>query len=104
MKVGDNISGNVWIHETAKVDPTTVLGNNVVVGEGVVIGPGCRIYNSTILAHTRIQGYSLIYGSIIGWKNKIGKWVRVCGLSVTGEDVELKDETYLNAISILPHK
>mmetsp|Transcript_18877 Transcript_18877/g.13697 ORF Transcript_18877/g.13697 Transcript_18877/m.13697 type:complete len:158 (+) Transcript_18877:601-1074(+) len=101
---GPNIEGRVWVHPTAKVHETSILGGNVVVGENCVIGPGCKIYNSTILADTRIEGHSLIQGSIIGWKNKIGRWVRVAGLTVTGEDVELKDETFLNGIFVLPHK
>jgi len=69
-----------------------------------VIGPGCRIYNSTIMSNTKVNGFTLIEGSIIGWKNTIGKWVRISGLTVTGEDVQIKDEVYLNGSMILPHK
>jgi len=94
----------VWIHPSAEVDPSSKIGPNVVIGEGVRIGPGCKIYQSTILAGTRIAGFTLIEGSIIGWKNKIGQWVRINGLTVTGEDVEVKDETYLNGTIVLPHK
>mmetsp|Transcript_31793 Transcript_31793/g.31081 ORF Transcript_31793/g.31081 Transcript_31793/m.31081 type:complete len:123 (-) Transcript_31793:205-573(-) len=60
LKVGQNIQGHVWVHASAKVDPTAVLGTNVVIGENCIIGPGCRIYNSTILGGTVIDGYSLI--------------------------------------------
>ena len=56
------------------------------------------------MAGTKINAGSRIQGSIIGWKNKIGKWVRIDGLTVTAEDVEVKDEIYLNAIMVLPHK
>jgi mannose-1-phosphate guanylyltransferase len=34
----------------------------------------------------------------------IGSWVRINGLTVTGEDVKIKDESYLNATIVLPHK
>jgi mannose-1-phosphate guanylyltransferase len=42
--------------------------------------------------------------SIIGWNNKIGRWSRIDGLSVFGEDVEIKDEIFINGVFILPHK
>jgi len=92
------------IHESAKIDPSSKIGPNVVIGKDCVIGPGCKIYNSTILSDTKVLGYSLIQGSIIGWGNTIGQWCRIDGLSVTGEDVQLKDETFLNGTFVLPHK
>jgi mannose-1-phosphate guanylyltransferase len=58
-----------------------------VIGQDVVVGPGTKIYNATIMSGTKIQGYSVIQGSIIGWKNTIGQWSRIDGLTVTGEDV-----------------
>ena len=39
------------------------------------------------MAETKVLGCSLIEGSIIGWKNTIGKWVRINGLTVIAEDV-----------------
>jgi mannose-1-phosphate guanylyltransferase len=47
---GSNIIGNVWIHESAVVDPTAVLGPNVVIAANCTVGPGCKIYDSTILS------------------------------------------------------
>lgn len=84
---GENITGDVLIDPSSQVDPTAHLGPNVVIGAGCVIGPGSKIYNTTIMEGTKIHGYDLIEGSIIGWKNTIGKWVRINGLTVTGEDV-----------------
>lgn len=69
-----------------------------------MVGPGTKIYNATIMSGTKIQGYSVIQGSIIGWNNTIGQWSRIDGLTVTGEDVQLKEETYLNGTIICPHK
>ena len=92
------------IHASAMVDPSATLGPNVVIGADCYVGPGCRIYGSTVLSGTQVLGFTLIQGSIIGWKNKIGKWVRINGLTVTGEDVEIKDEVYLNGTIVLPHK
>jgi mannose-1-phosphate guanylyltransferase len=81
-----------------------VIGPNVIIGENCKVGPGCKIYNSTILSGSQIMGFTLISGSIIGWKNTIGRWVRINGLTVTGEDVQVKDEVELNGIMVLPHK
>ena len=86
------------------MDPTAELGPNVVIGAGVTVGPGERIYNTTVMEGTKIGGYGLIEGSIIGWENTVGKWVRINGLTVTGKDVQLKDELYINGALVTPHK
>lgn len=92
------------VDPSAKVDQSAQLGPNVVIGAGVVIGPGQKIYNTTVMEGTKIQGYGLIEGSIIGWQNTIGKWVRINGLTVTAEDVQIKDELYVNGAMVMPHK
>lgn len=104
LATGANIKGNVIIHETAKVDPSSVIGPDVVIGPDCVVGPGNCIKQSTLLAGSKVDSYSLIDGSIIGWKSSIGKWCRVTSLAVIAEDVQVKDETYLNGTKILPHK
>jgi len=87
LSKGENIHGDVLVDPSSKVDPTAVLGPNVVIGANVVVGPGQKIYNTTVMEGTKIQGYGLIEGSIIGWGNTVGKWVRINGLTVTAEDV-----------------
>ncbi len=101
---GPQIKGDVLIDPSAKVDPTAELGPNVVIGAGVTVGPGQRIYNTTVMEGTKIGGYGLIEGSIIGWENTIGKWVRINGLTVTAKDVQFKDELYINGALVTPHK
>ena len=98
-----NIQGNVVIDPTATVDDTAVLGPNVIIGPGVTIKKGARIKNSVILADCVIGESSFISGSIIGWKSKIGKWVRIEGLSVFGEEVTIKDEVLVQGCIILPN-
>jgi mannose-1-phosphate guanylyltransferase len=63
-----------------------------------------RISNSTILGNSVVKPYSLIQGSIIGWKNMIGSWVRITQLVCTAEDVQVSDESSLTGTKILPHK
>lgn len=73
------IIGNVFIHSSAEVDPTAVLGPNVSIGFGVTIGPGVRIRESIILGNTIVQNHSCILYSIVGWNSTIGSWVRIEG-------------------------
>jgi mannose-1-phosphate guanylyltransferase len=101
---GENIKGNVLVDETASIDPTAIVGPNVVVGPRCKIGKGCKISNTTLLADSKVDSYTLIDGSIIGWKSTIGKWCRITNLAVIAEDVQVKDESYLNGTKVLPHK
>lgn len=69
---GDNIKGNVIVHSSAHVDPTSIIGPNVVIGAGCNIGPGCKISNSTMMEGSSVKAYSYMDGSILGWKSSIG--------------------------------
>ena len=51
-----------------------------------------------------MNGHSFVDGSIIGWSSSVGSWCRVTGLTVIAEDVQVKDESYLNGTKVLPHK
>lgn len=103
MRPGHN-GCSVIVHESAKVDATAVLGANTCIGPNCEIGAGVKIENSTILGDTKVMPYTLIKGSIIGWKNTIGSWVRITGLTCTAEDVQVKPDTLLDCVKILPHK
>ena len=92
------------IHEGATVDPTAVIGPNVVIGDKCKIGAGTKISNSTLLAGSEVKAYSYMDGSILGWKSTVGSWCRITKLTVVAEDVQIKDETYLNGTKVLPHK
>ena len=82
------VTGNdVIVHKSAVVAEGAVLGPNVVIGADCKIAAGTKISNSTILAGTEVKAHSYIDGSIIGWKNTIGEWVRITGLTCTAEDV-----------------
>ena len=80
------------------------LGPNVVLGPGVVVGNGVRLQRAVIMESVEIKDHSWILSSIIGWRSTIGKWARVEGVSVLGEDVTVSDEIYLNGATVLPHK
>lgn len=103
LTAGVNNCG-IIVHPSATIDPTAKLGPNVVIGANCKIGAGVRISNSTIFHDTVVKPYSLIQGSIIGWKNTIGSWVRITGLVCTAEDVQIADESCLTGTKILPHK
>jgi mannose-1-phosphate guanylyltransferase len=41
---------------------------------------------------------------IIGWDSKVGSWCRLENQCVLGEDVQVKQELYMNGAVVLPHK
>jgi len=76
---GNNIIGDVFVHETAKVSPEAKIGPNVTIGRNAVVKQGARIRNAIILADTVVGEHSVILDSITGWESKIGDWSRVEG-------------------------
>lgn len=76
------IIDNVFIHPTAEIDNSAVLGPNVSIGKNVVIGPGVRIRESIILDDSIIEDHSLVIHTIIGRNSKVGKWTRIEGSAV----------------------
>lgn len=51
-----------------------------------------------------IKSHSYLNSCIIGWRCIVGRWVRLEGSTVLGEDVIVKDEVYVNGGQVLPHK
>jgi mannose-1-phosphate guanylyltransferase len=94
----------VLIHPSAKVAPSARLGPNVVVGEDCVVEDGARLKNCTLLRGARVSAHALVVGSIVGWASSVGRWARVEGGSVLGEDVQVGEEVLLNGALVLPHK
>ncbi|OII76336.1 nucleotidyl transferase family protein [Cryptosporidium andersoni] len=99
-----NIIENVIIHPTSQISKDCLIGPNVVIGKDCIIGKGVRLENCIIFDKTIIEDFSKIKSSIIGWNSRIGKWVRINGLSVFGEDVTINNEAFINSAIILPHK
>lgn len=98
------INGNVLIHCSAKIGHGAVLGPDVVIGPNTEIQPGVRLVGTTVLEGAVVKSHAWISNSIIGWDSTIGKWCRIEGVTVTGEDVQVADELFLNATQVLPHK
>lgn len=96
--------GNVLVDESAKISPQAKIGPNVVIGPGAVIGEGARLSRCVILANSTIKPHAYIKNSIIGWNGRVGRWARIENVSVFGDDVEVKDEIYVNGGRVLPHK
>jgi len=101
---GAGVRGDVLIDATAVVSPTAVLGPNVVVGPGCVVEDGARVVRSTLLAGARVRAHALVASSIVGWASTVGRWARVEGGTVLGEDVQVADEAVVNGALVLPHK
>ena len=92
------------IHPSAEVHPEAQIGPNVVIGANCKVGANSRIRNCVLLEGTQVGNGTLITDCIIGWRNKIGNWVRMTGMTCTAEDIQIKDETLLTNVKILPHK
>jgi len=101
---GVTIVGNVIIHPSAKVGAGCTLGPNVVIGANCKIGDSVCLKNTTVLQNSVVKQSAWISNSIIGWDCTVGKWCRIEGLTVLGEDVQIRDELFLNATKVLPHK
>ncbi|KAF0718240.1 Aste57867_1809 [Aphanomyces stellatus] len=92
------------------VDPSATIGDGCLIGPDVVIGANCviedgvRLSRTTLLRDVTVRANSWIQSSIIGWGSTIGRWCRVEGLTVLGEDVQVKDEKFINGGLVLPHK
>ncbi|CDS03573.1 Putative Mannose-1-phosphate guanyltransferase [Lichtheimia ramosa] len=96
--------GNVMVHPTAKIGKGCRIGPNVVIGPNVEIGDGVRLQRCVLLDSAKIKDYAWVQSSIVGWHSSVGRWSRLEGCSVLGDDVTIKDEIYVNGGSILPHK
>jgi len=73
------IIGDVFIHETAVVDPSAVLGPNVSIGKNVRVGAGARVRESIVLGNSTVGEHSLVIYTVIGWNSTVGDWARVEG-------------------------
>ncbi|CAK9295978.1 unnamed protein product [Gordionus sp. m RMFG-2023] len=73
------VIGNVFIHPTASVHNTSVLGPDVSICAGAIIGPGARISHSIICDNVHIQDHAFVTCSIIGWNSIVGRWTRIEG-------------------------
>jgi len=99
----EGVISPVIIDPTAKIGKA-VIGPNVTIGPNCIIEDGVRLKNTVILEGVYVGANSWINQSIIGWKSRIGKWVRIQNVSVLGQDVHVSDELYVNGGRILPHK
>ena len=59
--------------------------------------------NCTLIADCVVGTNAYINNCIISWSCTIGNWSRIEGLTVIGEDVEIKDEVRVTECKILPH-
>ncbi|CAG8459422.1 14897_t:CDS:2 [Acaulospora colombiana] len=92
------VLGNVLVDPTAKIGKDCRIGPNVTIGPNVVIGDGVRLQRCVILEGARIKDFAWVKNSIIGWHSTLGRWTRLEGVSVLGDDVSINDEVYVNGV------
>ncbi|CEM07905.1 unnamed protein product [Vitrella brassicaformis CCMP3155] len=101
---GDKFIGNVLVSESATIGDGCLIGPDVTIGPNCRIDDGVRIQRSALMEGVTVRSYSWIDSSILGWESTVGKWVRIEGLTVVGQDVQINKECYINGAFILPHK
>nr|KAF6474227.1 GDP-mannose pyrophosphorylase B [Rousettus aegyptiacus] len=89
---------------SARIGQNCSIGPNVSLGPGVVVEDGVCIRRCTVLRDAHISSHSWLESCIVGWRCRVGQWVRMENVTVLGEDVIVNDELYLNGASVLPHK
>ncbi|KAK9925855.1 hypothetical protein M0R45_023118 [Rubus argutus] len=108
-----SISGDVYIHPSAKVHPSAKIGPNVSISANARIGAGVRLISCIILDNVEIKENAVVIHAIVGWKSSIGKWSRIqasgnynskLGITILGEDVTVEDEVVVINSIVLPHK
>jgi len=97
-------SGNVIVDPSATIGKGCKIGPDVVIGAGCVVEDGVRLAHCTLLEGCRVCAHAVVLDSILGWRSTVGRWSRVEGVSVLGEDVHLDAELFVNGALILPHK
>ncbi|KAH6821307.1 ADP-glucose pyrophosphorylase family protein [Perilla frutescens var. hirtella] len=108
-----SVSGDVYVHPSAKVHPTAKIGPNVSISANARIGAGVRLVNCIILDDVEIKENAVVIHAIIGWKSSIGRWSRVqasgdhnakLGVTILGESVTVEDEVVVINSIVLPNK
>ena len=95
---------NVVMDPSVSVGAGCRLGPDVVLGAGCVIEEGVRLARCTLLEGVRVCAHAVVLDSILGWRSTVGRWARIEGVSVLGEDVHVEGELSVNGALILPHK
>eukprot|EP00199_Chlamydomonas_sp_CCMP681_P001574 CAMPEP_0119107196 /NCGR_PEP_ID=MMETSP1180-20130426/9288_1 /TAXON_ID=3052 ORGANISM="Chlamydomonas cf sp, Strain CCMP681" /NCGR_SAMPLE_ID=MMETSP1180 /ASSEMBLY_ACC=CAM_ASM_000741 /LENGTH=366 /DNA_ID=CAMNT_0007092653 /DNA_START=37 /DNA_END=1137 /DNA_ORIENTATION=+ len=104
LAAGPEFVGNVLVDPSATIGPGCLIGPDVSISAGCKVGSGVRLSHCVIMRGVSISDYTKVENSIIGWDSKIGSWSRLENCCVLGEDVQCKNELYLNGAVILPHK
>ncbi|PKI63152.1 mannose-1-phosphate guanyltransferase alpha [Punica granatum] len=107
------ISGDVYIHPSAKIHPTAKIGPNVSISANARIGAGARLISCIILDDVEVKENAVVIHSIVGWKSSVGTWSRVqgqgdynakLGITILGEAVTVEDEVVVINSIVLPNK
>lgn len=101
---GECIVGNVIVDPSARIGDNCRIGPNVIIGPGVVVEDGVCIKRSTLLRGCHVKEHSWLNSCIVGWKCRVGRWVRMEADTVLGEEVTVEDEVFVNGGKVLPNK
>lgn len=84
------VGTNIWMHKTAKIAPTIMMGGpmiicagaqvrqgaflrgRVIIGEKAVIGNSCELKNAVVFDEAQIPHFNYVGDSIVGYKAHMG--------------------------------
>jgi mannose-1-phosphate guanylyltransferase len=98
------VHGSVVVHPTAQIAEGAELGPNVTIGANCKIGPCARLSNCAIFDNTTIGKGAYVSKSIVGWNNTVGSWAHLENITVTGDDVQISANLFINGAKVLPNK
>ncbi|KAJ0051426.1 hypothetical protein Pint_02644 [Pistacia integerrima] len=85
-----SVTGDVFIHPSAKVHPTAKIGPNVSISANVRVGAGVRLISCIILDDVEIKGS--------------GDYNEKLGITILGEAGTVEDEVVVINSIVLPNK
>lgn len=84
------VGNNIWMHKSAKIAPTIMMGGpmiicagaqirqgaflrgRVIIGENAVIGNSCELKNAVVFDEAQIPHFNYVGDSIVGYKAHMG--------------------------------
>jgi len=130
---GPRVLGDVYVHKTASVDASAVIGPNVSIGKYVTVEAGARLRDCVILPGVIVRAHACVLNAVLAWDSVVGQWARVEGtaldpnpnkpfaklstpgvfneqgqltpsITIIGSNVEIPPEVVILNSIVLPHK
>ncbi len=109
--IGSEAPNDVEVISPAYIGHNVVIGHNsevgpyVVIHDNVVLGDYVKVSHSIVMEKCHIGNASYVNNSIIAPGVYIGRWVRIEGHAIIGDEVYIEDYSYIaKNVVIGPHR